>query len=505
MKSIFYSGISIGAVTLSMALPVSAEITAQQLRDQLVQFYSSVGYQIDIGTETSSNGAISLGDITLSSDLGKSGRRVVISGLTVKLVETSAGAVAIEIPARTNLTVDLQVNGETRATAKLESNLKGYSGLVSGSFDDLQIRTSVESSNIRVVSVTVRGNDFPMNVSIDSSAVSNFITLKNLPDNRRSLSSKGNIGSISVVANAEEPGGPGAFSLTTEITRLTTKFAAEAMKTTDPLAMIAAGFSSSISFEADAMTTDFSFKDKRQQIATTTSMAGGRFAASISPDNISYDFVERGVDIALSTSKLPFPTVKLGFDELELSFAAPLSKSDVPGDFKLVAALRGLSVDDAIWAIFDGAKTIPRDPASVAIDVSGKVKVFDDIMNPTTLATLDNPNQPPMLPVSFSVNELLASFGGALLKGDGAFKFDFTNPKLVGGVPLPTGELNLSLTGGLGLLDKLSALRLVPQEAAMGVRAMLGVLARPVGDDAFQSKIEVTKDGAVLANGQQIR
>jgi hypothetical protein len=505
MKSVFYSGISVGALTLTMAFPVSAEITAQQLRDQLVQFYSSVGYQIDIGSEVTANGAVSFSDVTLSSDLGKSGRSVVIGGLSFKLIETGTGAVAIELPEQSNLTVKLLVNGDARLTAELESNLVGFSGLVLGSMDDIQIKTNMESSNIKIVSVNVRGKDFPMTFSLDTSGYSAVSALKNLPEDRRSISTNGSVDSVNLVVNATEPGGPGAFSLTSEIIGLTTAFSVESKKTIDPLAMIAAGFSTSVLLDAASMTTDFSFENKRQQIASSSSMEGGRFSASISPDAIGYDFVEHGVRVKLSSSKLPFPTVGLGFDELKLSFAAPLSKSDTPQDFQIVAALRGLTVDDVIWSIFDGAKTIPRDPASIAVDVSGKVQVLDNIMDPTTLATIDNPNQPPMLPVSFKVNELLASFGGALLTGDGTFKFDFTNPKAAGGVPLPVGELNLNLTGGLGLLDKLSAIRLVPKDAAMGIQAMLGVLARPVGDDAFKSKIEVTADGSVLANGQQIR
>ena len=73
-------------------------------------------------------------------------------------------------------------------------------------------------------------------------------------------------------------------------------------------------------------------------------------------------------------------------------------------------------------------------------------------------------------------------------------------------MPKPVGAVDLSLSGGNGLLDKLIAMGLFPQEQAMGVRMMMGLFAVP-GDapDTLNSKIEFTQDGQILANGQRIK
>ncbi|MFT6694908.1 MAG: hypothetical protein ACJAXU_000398, partial [Paracoccaceae bacterium] len=144
-------------------------------------------------------------------------------------------------------------------------------------------------------------------------------------------------------------------------------------------------------------------------------------------------------------------------------------------------------------------------PATVAVDVSGKVTVLVDLLDAEVLDNLDDMAGPPMLPVSLDLSELLVSFGGALLEGDGAVKVDLATAKMIAGVPLPVGEVNLSLKGGFGLMDKLAALGLIPMEASMGIRGMLGIFAKPMGEDRFETKIEFTEEGGILANGQRIQ
>ena len=72
---------------------------------------------------------------------------------------------------------------------------------------------------------------------------------------------------------------------------------------------------------------------------------------------------------------------------------------------------------------------------------------------------------------------------------------------------MPVGEVNMDLRGGVGLLDKLVALGLVPQQQGQMVKMMSGMFAVPGGDgtDHLVSKIEMNADGSILANGQRIK
>ena len=150
----------------------------------------------------------------------------------------------------------------------------------------------------------------------------------------------------------------------------------------------------------------------------------------------------------------------------------------------------------------DPGKSLSRDPATIVIDLVGKVMLLTDLSNPENLKHLKGP---PAIPVSVDLNELTAIFAGAVLNGSGAVRFNMENTESFGGMPQPVGEVNLRLKGGFGLMDKLVELGLVPPDAAMGIRAMSGAFAKPVGDDELESKIELTEDGGILANGQRIK
>ena len=95
---------------------------------------------------------------------------------------------------------------------------------------------------------------------------------------------------------------------------------------------------------------------------------------------------------------------------------------------------------------------------------------------------------------------------GASLSGNGAFTFDNNDLATFGGVPRPTGEVNLQLMGGNGLIDKLIQMGFVSDQDAMGARMMMGMLAVPGdGPDTLNSKLEINDQGHVLANGQRIQ
>ncbi|MEO1365292.1 MAG: DUF2125 domain-containing protein, partial [Pseudomonadota bacterium] len=95
---------------------------------------------------------------------------------------------------------------------------------------------------------------------------------------------------------------------------------------------------------------------------------------------------------------------------------------------------------------------------------------------------------------------------GAKLTGAGDFTFDNSDLVTFDGLPRPKGAVDLSLVGGNGLLDKLVAMGLVPEDQAMGARMMMGLFAVPgEAEDTLTSKIEVNDEGHVLANGQRLR
>lgn len=156
--------------------------------------------------------------------------------------------------------------------------------------------------------------------------------------------------------------------------------------------------------------------------------------------------------------------------------------------------------------MIDPGKALPRDPATIAIDVTGKAKMLFDFFDPEQMVAVESGEAMPAELNALTLNNLLVSIAGAKLSGTGDFTFDNSDLTTFDGMPKPTGGIDLALNGGNGLMDKLVQMGLLPQEQAMAARMMMGLFARPgEGEDSLTSKIEINEEGHILANGQRIQ
>jgi hypothetical protein len=104
-----------------------------------------------------------------------------------------------------------------------------------------------------------------------------------------------------------------------------------------------------------------------------------------------------------------------------------------------------------------------------------------------------------------SINDLRLSLAGAELTGEGALELDNTDLTTYDGMPKPVGKINLALTGGNTLIDRLVELGLVPEEQAMVARMTMGMFMVPTGEDSLKSELEFTEEGNLFANGQRLK
>jgi hypothetical protein len=234
-------------------------------------------------------------------------------------------------------------------------------------------------------------------------------------------------------------------------------------------------------------------------IDLATTGAGAEFG--MSKAGMIYGLRADGLDLTISGDTIPMPEVTATMTEANMRFDIPLTKGDAPQNFNVLTRLVDLALPDDIWAMVDPMQMLPRVPATLIVDVGGKVKLISDLMDPPA----EDESIPGELQ-ALDLRELQVKLIGADLTGTGAFTFDNTDLETFGGMPRPTGAIDLKLIGGNALLDKAIAMGLIPQDEAMGYRMMMALFARPgEGEDTLVSKIEVTPEGAVLANGQRIQ
>lgn len=145
---------------------------------------------------------------------------------------------------------------------------------------------------------------------------------------------------------------------------------------------------------------------------------------------------------------------------------------------------------------------LPRDPATVALNMTGTATLFEDLVNDD----LEDADELPGEVNTLKLADLLIDLVGAQITGNGAFTFDNTDMQTFDGIPRPEGSVNLSAKGVNGLLDTLVAMGLLPEEQVMGARMMMAMFTVPgAGEDEMSSVIEINAEGHVLANGQRIQ
>lgn len=261
------------------------------------------------------------------------------------------------------------------------------------------------------------------------------------------------------------------------------------------------GFSLDVDYHVGSGNYTIAIDNPEATATTTIKSADNALRLRFDTNTLSYAASTGPTSMMFSSPAIPLPEVTATFSAAEASFAFPIGKSTDPQDFSVVTRLIDFTIGDNIWGLIDPAAVLPRDPATLIIDIAGKANW---LVAPADL-TQTTEGLPAELHALTLDNLKLAALGAALT-GTGAFTFDNADLTTFDGFPKPTGEVNLTLIGANALIEKLVNLGFVPQDQAMGARMMLGLFAKPVeGQDNMTSRIEAREDGSVFANGQRLK
>ncbi len=269
-------------------------------------------------------------------------------------------------------------------------------------------------------------------------------------------------------------------------------------------AALKAGFATDGTFSFGAMALDLDVTDASGPVKILTTGEGGALNFALDAQKLQYGVSGKTVSMTLSGPEIPFPELKIGYSEAAFNVSMPVSASSDPTDFTFLSKLVGFTISDEVWGMFDPAGKLPRDPATIILDAKGKVKITTDLLDTAAIEALGD--KPPAELHAVDLTELKATIAGAELTGTGSFTFDNTDIETFGGMPAPSGKLDMKLVGGNGLLDKLVEMGLLTSDDAMGARMMVAMFANAgaEGTDELTSTIEV-KDKVLYANGQRMQ
>ncbi|MCY4336888.1 MAG: hypothetical protein OXC60_19715 [Litoreibacter sp.] len=261
---------------------------------------------------------------------------------------------------------------------------------------------------------------------------------------------------------------------------------------------------SGILFDSRTSYENFSYSLNAGGISAQASMGAGFIDAALDDTALTYETKAEDLKITANPSFL-LPQIDLSFAQTQSQLRATIPSAGDAQDISTKLVYQDAVLSEGLWGLFDPQGHLPREPINLFLEseAQGGIEYLKDAA-PLTYLLLKSDEPQPLK--SIKINELYLNAAGAEFQGVGAFSFDNNDLESFAGFPRPEGSVDLNLSGGFGLLDNLAKTGLLPDAQAQGIKAMAGFFAKPGAEpDTLTSKIEITDEGRILANGVPIQ
>lgn len=499
MRAFTFTGTATCVAALMAAGAASADVSAQEVWDNWKDGMAIYGQEgISVGSETMAGSSLTVTDLTMS--MSEDGTDVTSTIPSIVFTERGDGSVSVVM----SESYPISITGAPGESATVTVTQTGMEMIVSGdasamTYDFTANRLGISVDEIRDRSEVVQA-DILFNLNnVTGSYTTSYGDLNVIGYDMT-------IGGVDMLVDVNDDVEPLMLNFSGQIVNLAASGEVGMPADMDfeaPETMFVDGFYVNAGYSFGQSAYLFDFDDGNDAANGTASASAGALALSVDFDGISYSNGVSDLAISFEGGDVPFP-INASLGEYGMSFAMPLSQSDVPEDFSASFTLADLAVNDMIWSMGDPGGVLPRDPASVIIALTGTGSLFFDLLDPAQAMQMVDSDMPGALN-SVTLEQLTITAAGAEVLGDGNFTFDNNDMSTFPGFPRPEGEINVAVNGANGLIDKLVQMGLLPEDQVMGARMMMGVFATPVGDDMLTSKIEVNGEGHVIANGQRLQ
>ncbi len=508
--SVFLARSTAAALLLAFSSQsVFADVTADEVWADWKAYMTSTGYEVT-ASESRAGDTLTVSGFKASMAFPEEDGAFTFSMPELTLTENGDGTVNVVMPKEFPMTFRAAGDGkDENISGELLLTHDGAPMIVSGDASRMTYDYATSVMDLTLGKITADGDKLPedmlsFTMSMADVASKTVMTI----GGPRSYVQDMTAGSLSydVAFDDPESDDKGAFKgMLQNLSFTGDSTIPEQLDTDDFAAMIAAGFSVDGSFAYTSGSGSGSGSGDGEEFSFETSSQGGDLTVKMTGGGLHYSVLQKQPNISFTASDLPFP-VSLSMAETGFNLEMPLAKSEAEQDFALGITLRDFAVPDMLWGMVDPTGVLPRDPASIVIDLAGKGRVLADMFNPEEMEAVEMGDMMPGELNALTIRELLVSAAGARLTGTGDFTFNNADLESFDGMPAPAGVAKLTLTGANGLIDSLIKMGMLTDQDAMGARMMMGMFGVPgEGEDTLNSEIKFTEEGQILANGQRIK
>ena len=494
MTKRFLTGAAAGALIAGAA---HADVTASQVWQDWVAALEGADATYTAESIDESDEQVTVTGLELVSEFEGGSYQVEIDRV---VLDTNAdGTVTVTTSPRYPIVVEGTDEEGQSTSATLQVSHPDLVMTVSG--DEVNRRHAYDAPEITIELVEATQNGEPADLSLSATLTDTSGSYAVSEDETSRFDSTLAAAGARLSVAGTDPSNDGTFALAFEMSDLAADNVTSFLDAdiTDMASALRDGFGTEGSFSYGPTTYSVSGTNADGQFGVQGAAESGSLMVDLSADGLTYGARNVGQSLTMSGDQVPLPEVTFEIAESEVSVTMPVLPSDEPQPFDAVLRMVDLTVGEDVWGMFDPAGVLPRDPATLVIDVDGTASVSEDLL--AEGATMEGP---PGDIESLSIDELRLSLLGADLTGTGELKFSAPGGMAV--MPQPVGQIGLRLEGANELIDRLVQMGLIPQDQAMSARMMLGMFAQPgEGEDTLNSTFEFTEDGGIIANGQRLR
>ncbi len=488
-----------------------AELSAADVWGDWRAYIEGVGYSVS-ATESMIGSVLEVSDIAVAINGGPDMEAITLRMGALRFVENADGTVDVALPDSLPMSLEI-VPGGVDQPARFDAVLSqtGQRGTASGTPAQIVYDYAADTIAIALTGMTVEGETY------DSSDATFRLSGENLRESTtvtvgqtRSYEQSYQVANMVYEMFMNPPDEPETISFKTTAetagyvgtTNLPMPPSGSA---TDMNTLLASGLAVDGAFTTSGAVTEIEVTAPEGTSRIKTATGATRLEVGMSTAGVRYDVSSENVEVGAQLAELPLPLfaqmARTGFEML-----MPVAKSDTPQDFALAFNMTDFTMSNVIWGLFDPEGQLPRDPATVALDLTGKARLLFDFLDPQAATAIATRGTSPGEVSALTLNTMTIDAVGATLNAKGDMVFDNADKTTLPGFPKPVGDIQISLAGGNGLLDRLVALGVLPEQQAMGARMMLGMFAVPgEAPDTLNSTIEFNAEGQILANGQRIK
>ena len=503
----FVLGSSVCAAALVAGLAPASALTPEEAWTAIQTRQEKLGGYETSGAATRVGDTLTISDLTYSRKQEEFELSLDLADMT--LTDLGGGVVGVSYPETSEVVLNVIVEGE-EVSIPVQLSMSGLKAEMAGTLDKVEVVASADEIELLfsdferfakegndpvkgVVSMSISGFSQTETLSIGDAVDFDYVakwTEAAVAMNLEGVDEPGNL-VVSMGAGAGAVDATGTYPADFD--------------PTNPLTVFGPGVATRSSVEYEDLVFAFNgsgFEGDGPNAIGSYSLGAGRADFAVKDSVLSVETAGTNLAMSMQSPDIPLPSISAFIAESGMAFTFPMVMSEEPQDYKLAFAYRGLTVEDSIWDLFDPQGILPRDPATISLDLSGKMEWLIDILS----GAEPQPGEIPALIYDVAINDLTIDLAGASVEGSGAFELNHDDYISFDGIPAPIGDASFVITGANGLLDRLVEMGLMPEEQVLGVRMMMGIFATPgEGEDVLTSTIETTADGQVFANGQRLK